>query len=131
MQQNEQLKLYFELLQEISNPIVINFSMSELQHLRTEIEEGNVQKKEIIQTTVTQIIARAEQKAKDVHNAINKLRKEGQFTLADLCREAGVSRSYFTKHPEMRALANKYIKSTGRTIVRSQDSKDTLFPNNY
>ena len=68
----------------------------------------------------------AEQKAKDVHNAINKLRKEGQFTLADLCREAGVSRSYFTKHPEMRALADKYIKSTGRTVVRSQDSKDTL-----
>lgn len=26
----------------------------------------------------------------------------------------------------MRALADKYIKSTGRTIVRSQDSKDTL-----
>ena len=68
----------------------------------------------------------SEQKAKDVHDAINKLRKQGQFTLADLCREAGVCRSYFSKHPEMRTLADKYIKPTGRTVVRSQDSKDTL-----
>lgn len=37
-----------------------------------------------------------------------------------------IGKTTYAKHPEMRALADKYIKSTGRTVVRSQDSKDTL-----
>lgn len=69
----------------------------------------------------------AEQKEKDIHYAINRLHKQkGTFTLADLCREANVSRSYFSKHPEMRKLADKYIKPTGRAPSRNQDSKDAL-----
>ena len=57
--------------------------------------------------------------------AINKLRKEGEFTLADLCREAGVSRTYFSKHPDMKELADKYITPTGYCKNRSKDSADT------
>lgn len=65
-----------------------------------------------------------EQKASDVKKAINKLKKEGEFTLADLCREAHVSRTYFSKNPDMRALANKYIKPTGYCKNRNKDSAD-------
>ena len=56
--------------------------------------------------------------------AINKLRKEGEFTLADLCREANVSRTYFSIHPDMRELADKYITPTGYCKNRSKDSTD-------
>lgn len=65
-----------------------------------------------------------EKKANDVKKAINKLKKEGPFTLADLCREAGVSRPYFSKNPDMRALADKYIVPTGFTKNRNEDSND-------
>ena len=66
-----------------------------------------------------------QKKADDVKKAINKLRKEGEFTLADLCREAGVSRTYFSKHPDMKELADKYITPTGYCKNRSKDSTDT------
>ena len=66
------------------------------------------------------------QNEKRVYDAINKLRKEGEFTLADLCREANVSRSYFRKNPEMRELADKYITPTGYTKNRDRDSQDTI-----
>lgn len=65
------------------------------------------------------------QKADDVKRAINKLKKEGSFTLADLCKEAGVSRTYFSKNPDMRALADKYIKPTGYCKNRNKDSQET------
>ena len=65
-----------------------------------------------------------QKKADDVKKAINKLRKEGEFTLADLCREANVSRTYFSKHPDMRELADKYITPTGYCKNRSKDSTD-------
>lgn len=68
--------------------------------------------------------AMKKKKAEDVKRAINKLRKEGEFTLADLCREANVSRTYFTKHPDMRELADKYIIPTGYYRNRSKDSSD-------
>ena len=61
-----------------------------------------------------------QKKADDVKKAINKLRKEGEFTLADLCREAGVSRTYFSKHPDMKELADKYITPTGYCKNRSK-----------
>lgn len=68
--------------------------------------------------------AMKKKKAEDVKRAINKLRKEGEFTLADLCREAGVSRTYFSKHPDMRELADKYIIPTGYCRNRNKDSAD-------
>lgn len=65
-----------------------------------------------------------EKKANDVKKAINKLKKQGEFTLADLCREAGVSRQYFSKNPDMRELADRYITPTGFTKNRNVDSND-------
>lgn len=66
-----------------------------------------------------------EKNVQAVKDAINKLKKDGKFTLADLCREAGVSRTYFSKHPEMRKLADKYITPTGYNKNRNKDSQDT------
>lgn len=65
------------------------------------------------------------QKANAVKKAINKLKKEGSFTLADLCEEAGVSRTYFSKNPDMRKLADKYITPTGYCKNRNKDSQET------
>lgn len=71
------------------------------------------------------------QKQKDaeqrVLDAINTVRKSNKpFTLAAVCEEAEISRSYFTKHPEMMEIVNRYRKPTGRKRIQTQDSKDTL-----
>lgn len=62
-QQNELLQLYFELLKEISNPIVVNFTVSDLKGLRQEIESGKIQSKDAVKKSVADITAEAEVKA--------------------------------------------------------------------
>lgn len=60
---NELMQLYFELLKEISNPIVANFSVDELQTLRSDIESGKVTDKTTVKNTVMRITASAKTKA--------------------------------------------------------------------
>ena len=45
-QQDENIGLYFELIHEIRNPIIVNFSMDKLQELRKQIEGGQIRKQE-------------------------------------------------------------------------------------
>ena len=65
------------------------------------------------------------QKAKAVKDAINKLKKKGTFTLKELCDEAGVSKTYFQKHPDMKALAEVYMSPTCGCKTRNKDTQET------
>ena len=67
------------------------------------------------------------QTEQNVIKAINKVRKSGkEFTLAAVCEEAGVSRSYFYKNPEMLKLIDKYRNPTGNKKIQTKDAKDVI-----
>ena len=67
------------------------------------------------------------QTEENVIKAINKVRKSGkEFTLAAVCEEAGVSRSYFYKNPEMLKLIDKYRNPTGNKKIQTKDAKDVI-----
>ena len=57
------MQLYFQLIKDISNPIVVNYSISELQQLRKEIESGKIKNKDSIKEKVSNIKKIAESKA--------------------------------------------------------------------
>lgn len=66
-------------------------------------------------------------KEKAVLKAIDVIRKSGKpFTLQAIIDESGVSRSYFTKHPELMKVVNKYRQPSGYKVKQTQDAKDTL-----
>ena len=66
------------------------------------------------------------EKEKAVKSAINKLRKKDyKFSLTDVCREAGVSRQYLHKHPDLLELVYKYTSTTTRGGKRNKDSTET------
>ncbi len=61
--------------------------------------------------------------------AIEQCKKENDISITRVCRLAGVHRSYFTKHPEMRETLNVAMKIVNRIIKkRKQDdnSKEVL-----
>lgn len=67
------------------------------------------------------------QTEQNVIKAINMVRKsDKEFTLAAVCEEAGVSRSYFYKNPEMLKLIDKYRKPTGNKKIQTKDAKDVI-----
>ena len=64
---------------------------------------------------------------KRVLEAINEIHKSGKkFTLAAVCKKANVSRAYFTKHPDMMEIVNRYRKNHYSCKNRNSDSRDTL-----
>jgi len=64
-QQNKLMQLYFEMLRTISNPIVVNFSVGDMQKLRQDIESGNVHSQVEVKKNVQSIIAKAEIKSEE------------------------------------------------------------------
>lgn len=67
------------------------------------------------------------EKEKAVLKAIDVVRRSGKpFTLQAVIDESGVSRSYFTKHPELMEVVNKYRQPSGYKVKQSKDAKDTL-----
>lgn len=70
--------------------------------------------------------AKKEETEKIVIDAIDRVRKSGKkFTLQAVCEEAGVSRSYFGKHPELMEIVNKYRETTF-SRKKTQDTKDVI-----
>lgn len=61
--QSELLQAYFEILKSITNPIVINYSVSDLQVLKKEIDAGILTDKFELVTRAKTITANAEKKA--------------------------------------------------------------------
>lgn len=61
-----------------------------------------------------------------VKKALEKLRKSKKnFSLSDACREAGVSRSYLHKHPDLLELVYKFSNTSTRPGTRNKDSTET------
>lgn len=64
-QQNELMREYFEILKTITNPIVVNYSISEMQQIRSEIERGKLTSYSELKKRSTSIISTAETKARE------------------------------------------------------------------
>ena len=84
-QQNALMKEYFDILQTITNPIVVNYSIFEMQQIRNDIESGRLTSSTELRMKSSGIISSAERKAtewkesevkrnrqKDVTQAINE-----------------------------------------------------------
>jgi len=63
--QNELVQAYFEILKSINNPIVVNYSASDLQALKKEIDAGTLTDKSELVTRAKAITANAEKKANE------------------------------------------------------------------
>ena len=62
-QQNEIMREYFDILQSITNPIMANFSISEMQQIRNEIENGSLTSISELRRRSSAVISDAEEKA--------------------------------------------------------------------
>lgn len=85
-QQNALMKEYFEVLQTISNPIVVNYSISEMQQLRSEIESGKLSSSGELRKRTSTIISAAESKAAEWKE--NAIKKNRQSDVAQALSEA-------------------------------------------
>lgn len=63
--QNELVQAYFKMLKSINNPIVVNYSVSDLQALKKEIDAGTLTDKFELVTRAKAITANAEKKANE------------------------------------------------------------------
>ena len=70
--------------------------------------------------------SKKEQTEKDVLEAIEYVRKNSnKFTLQAVYDKAGVSRMYFSKHPELMEVVNRYRNVTHKK-KQNKDSKDVI-----
>ena len=63
--QNELVQAYFEILKSITNPIVVNYSVSDLQELKKEIDAGILTQKSELVAKAKAIIENAEKRANE------------------------------------------------------------------
>ena len=76
-QQSELMNEYFKVLQTIKNPIVVNYSIPEMQQLRKDIESGKLSSSTEFKKISASIILEAEKKASEwKENTIKKHRKK-------------------------------------------------------
>lgn len=61
-QQNELMREYFNILQNVTNPIVINFSISGMQQIRNDIENGSLTNLSELGQRASAVISKAEKK---------------------------------------------------------------------
>lgn len=66
------------------------------------------------------------EKELNVKKAIEKLKKSKKaFSVSEVCREAGVSRQYLHKHPDLLELVYKVSNTSSRFGKRNKDSMET------
>lgn len=76
-QQNELMREYFEILRTITNPIVANFSISEMQQIRNDIESGSLTSSPELRKRSSAIIFEAEKKGAEwKKDAVKKNRQK-------------------------------------------------------
>ena len=84
--QGELVQAYFEILKSITNPIVVNYSVSDLQALKKEIDVGFLTDKSELEARAKTITANAEKKA-DEWKA-QTLQRNRRANVADVIDEA-------------------------------------------
>lgn len=75
-QQNELRQEYFEILQAITNPIVVNFSISEMQQIRNDIESGKLVSSSELRRKSSVIISEAEKKGAEWKKQVVKKNRQ-------------------------------------------------------
>lgn len=85
-QQSELMNEYFKILQTITNPIVINYSISKMQELRKDIENEKLSSSTELKEISAAIISEAEKKASDWKE--NTVKKHYQKNVAQAINEA-------------------------------------------
>lgn len=85
-QQSALMKEYFEVLQTITNPIVVNYSISEMQQIRREIENGRLTSSSELRKKSADVISSAEIKA--VEWKEGTIKKNRQKDVAQALSEA-------------------------------------------
>ncbi len=66
------------------------------------------------------------QKEAALKKALDKLHRSGiKFSIAQLCKEAGVSRQFLHNHKDLLDLVYKYTFTTSRSGTRNKDSIET------
>lgn len=85
-QQSELMNEYFKVLQTIKNPIVVNYSIPEMQQLRKDIESGKLSSSTEFKKISASIIFEAEKKASEWKK--NTVKKHRQKDVAQAINEA-------------------------------------------
>ena len=85
-QQSELMNEYFKILQTITNPIIVNYSISKMQELRKDIENGKLFSSTELKEISASIISEAEKKASDWKE--NTVKKHYQKNVAQAINEA-------------------------------------------
>lgn len=82
--QNELTQRYFEIIQSMKNPIVVNYSIAAMQELRKEIENGIITNKVQLEKKAAEIQASAEERAGEwKENTMKKNRKKDISAVID------------------------------------------------
>lgn len=81
-QQNVLMKEYFDILQTITNPIVVNYSISEMQQIRNDIESGRLTSSAELREKSSDIISSAERKATEWKESEVKRNRQKDVTQA-------------------------------------------------
>lgn len=74
---NKLMNLYFEMTEDISNPIIINYSIPAFKELRQRIEQEDIKSEEILKTEIVRIISESKEKADEwKNNTVSKNHKK-------------------------------------------------------
>lgn len=68
---------------------------------------------------------KAENYRERVEAAIKQCKEENDISITRVCRIAGINRSYFTKHPEMRKALDAEIRIVNRTVKKRNQNEDS------
>lgn len=85
-QQSALLNEYFEILQKMTNPIVVNYSISEMQQIKSDIESGRLTSTTEFRKKASDIISTAESKATEWKK--DAIKKNRQNDVAQAISEA-------------------------------------------
>ena len=81
---NELMQTYFNLLKEITNPIVINYAQNDLEKVKQEIQKGSNYSVQSLKNRIDEVIATATKKAEEwKRNTILKQKKENIISKLD------------------------------------------------
>ena len=70
---------------------------------------------------------KAEASRRALLETIDRLKDSGiKFSLTDVCRESGVSRTYIHNHPDLYELVSKYAYTLTKTPKRGKSANETL-----
>lgn len=109
-QQNALLTEYFEILQSITNPIIVNYSISEMQQIKREIESGRLMSTTELRKKSSDIISSAENKAAEWKRSAVKKNRQKDVAQAISDAEARLKSEKIENQEKTQEFLDKIIK---------------------